>query len=307
MQRISIFILIQFFTGIISSQNLIPNGDFEEYIGCPTNIGQIDSASYWFQPTSGTSDYYNKCASPDYVGVPFHSTGYQPAHSGDGYGGFGLVSNISNYREYIEIQLKESLIPNTNYHLEFYINLINNYRYTCDAIGAYFSNSIVTASSSGVLLVTPQVINPIGNYPDTLNWMLISGTYKAKGGENYLTIGNFKDDMNSSVIIFDSTSNIEAAYVLIDDVSLSTTTNTRIQNDISNLKIYPNPVQEKLICSGLPQPAELKLFDISAKLVLFKKLTSGDNIINISKINSGFYFYEITNNRLVKKGKIIKR
>ena len=46
---ITIYILLT--CGIGYGQNLVPNGDFEQFSGCPTNWGQIDSALFWMNPT----------------------------------------------------------------------------------------------------------------------------------------------------------------------------------------------------------------------------------------------------------------
>ena len=71
---------------ICSAQNLVPNGDFEGYSGCPDNASQFDSTLFWFSPTAATPDYFNQCATSN-VGVPYNDFGYQPAHSGGGYAG----------------------------------------------------------------------------------------------------------------------------------------------------------------------------------------------------------------------------
>jgi hypothetical protein len=82
--------VILILTGTISySQNLVPNGDFEQYSGCPTGYSQIDSALYWTVPTSvNSTDYYNACAISLSVSVPLNGAGFQETHSGSGYGGF---------------------------------------------------------------------------------------------------------------------------------------------------------------------------------------------------------------------------
>ena len=65
-------------------------------------------------------------------------------------------------------------------------------------------------------------------FTDTLNWVKISGTFIAQGGEQYLTIGNFKDgthlikkSLQSNFIQgFGHLSSRFASHILIDDVSL---------------------------------------------------------------------------------------
>src|SRR5579859_6963822 len=48
-----------------AGMNLVPNGDFESFTLCPTVSSQFNVAAPWFQPTGGTSDYYNSCSGPN--------------------------------------------------------------------------------------------------------------------------------------------------------------------------------------------------------------------------------------------------
>ena len=55
---------------------------------------------------------------------------------------------------------------------------------------------------------------------DTLNWKLIQGIYVANGGESFITIGNFNNDLTTDTITSNSTSLYDGAYYYIDDVSV---------------------------------------------------------------------------------------
>jgi hypothetical protein len=46
-----------------SAQNLVPNGSFEQYDTCPTNVNgtSLQYANSWVNPNAGTPDYYNAC------------------------------------------------------------------------------------------------------------------------------------------------------------------------------------------------------------------------------------------------------
>ncbi|MEP7265972.1 MAG: hypothetical protein ABI772_15820, partial [Bacteroidota bacterium] len=221
------FLILLITCSVIQAQNLIPNGDFEQYSGCPDYEGQIDSALYWKNPTSvnnggGTSDYLNQCAtSGSFVGIPENGLGYQPARSGAGYGGILLyVLAAASYREYIETPFTSPLVAGSCYHFEMYINLANNCYFNTDDIGIYFSNTLISGiTNDDPLPFLPQLNNTAGNFPDTLNWTLVSGNYTAAGGESYLIIGNFKDDASTNVVIANNAF-LTAAYFYIDDVSL---------------------------------------------------------------------------------------
>ena len=49
------------------------------------------------------------------------------------------------------------------------------------------------------LPVMPQVVNPSANLITSTNaWTLVQGTYIAAGGEDHLTLGNFRSDANTT-------------------------------------------------------------------------------------------------------------
>src|SRR5580692_4077770 len=71
--------------------NLVPNPGFEDYTSCPNSVSELDLAAPWFQPTAGTSDYFNVCGASS-VGVPNNFAGSQPAHGGQAYAGEYMYS-----------------------------------------------------------------------------------------------------------------------------------------------------------------------------------------------------------------------
>jgi hypothetical protein len=69
--------------------------------------------------------------------------------------------------------------------------------------------------------VEPQIYNPIGFYiTDTLNWTKISGIYTAEGGEEWITIGNFFNDDETTAIEFLGGEGSIVSYYALDDVSI---------------------------------------------------------------------------------------
>lgn len=147
MKRLFYLIIMLLVCRICKGQNLVPNGDFENYSGCPTDVSQIDSALFWMNPSAGAGspDYYNECSSSSLVGVPYNVLGYQPARSGNGYSGIYIWVNVTgNVREYIETPLTMTLSANNCYYFEMYVNFPNACQFTSDAIGIYFSDTAVT-------------------------------------------------------------------------------------------------------------------------------------------------------------------
>jgi hypothetical protein len=198
------------------SANLVPNPGFESHSSCPSDQAQVDRAVPWFQPTFATSDYYHTCASSSFASVPDNFFGHQDPHSGQGYTGL-YAYDAENYREYIEVPLTEPLMAGRTHQVSFYVNLADRSGFAVDNLGAYFSIGPVTDSTHGTPLpFVPQVRNPAGRFLSSqVEWMLVGGVFTAAGGENYLTIGNFYDDLNTPTI-----GSGFAAYYYVDDVTV---------------------------------------------------------------------------------------
>ena len=223
MKKVVLFLFFVYSNIVVSSQNLIPNGSFEDFSSCPTNLSQINLAYPWFQPctTWSSSDYYNACDLTNYVSVPIQGGGnYQNARTGNAFAGIILLLfPNSNNCEYIEIELADTLIPNRIYCVSFFINAMNSIKWAIDGCGTYFSKDSVLSPTLTLLSYVPQVENAAGNFlEDSLNWIKISGSFTAIGGEKYLTIGNFKD--TGSLGIDTVNYNNGNSYYFIDDVSV---------------------------------------------------------------------------------------
>jgi OmpA-OmpF porin, OOP family len=112
---------------------------------CPTVMGALDKCDFWYSPTNGTPDYYNSCAVGD-PGVPQNIFGWQEARTGDGnVGCHANTFNGSNVREHLQIQLTQPLENNIHYEVEFYISRADSSSLGCNNIGAYLSDTPISA------------------------------------------------------------------------------------------------------------------------------------------------------------------
>lgn len=311
------FFLFTFFFSL--SQNLVPNGGFEVYSSCPSSSGNsINLASPWVDPTGATSDYYNACAPvADLCSVPDQTFGvWQYARSGVAYAGLWATQNSGmDYREYIQVQLTDTLVAGECYYISFFANLYNKLMYGSNNIGAYISTNAISTSPPNVLNYTPQILIP-GNPPiiDTINWIKVSGLYTAIGGEKFITIGNFKDDSNTVIQLVDASNPFNGCYYYIDDVSIincEDTINSVNDNiDISAFRLFPNPNNGRMSFEYTIKSkgkGEINIYDITGKLVEKYILSPNDNYLQINtNLSTGLYFYQvIVNETIVKSGKIV--
>jgi OmpA-OmpF porin, OOP family len=219
------FLLI-FFTLRVFSQNLVLNPDFESHRDCPKNLGQYFLAEGWNSPNTGTPDYFNDC-SPSYdYGTEFNKKGGQIAHSGHAYMGIQMNDLHKNiYFEYIETKLISPLVSGQLYCLSLFVSLGNSYC-ALNELGAVASQNVIRATDPSRINLPYIPLLGEGSLTDSNTWTCIKGTYKAKGGENFITIGYFSKENTYTRLLSDPKldSTFFSAYYFIDDVSVSPVT-----------------------------------------------------------------------------------
>ena len=222
MKKISIILLLLIAFAKVDGQvlgpNLINNPSFEDYYSCPTFSTQLYLCKYWW---GYSTEYYNTCATiSSNASVPLNGAGFQNAHKGDAYTGACFYNNtnlIYDYRERMKTKLSDSLIKNKRYCTNLYISLAEftyNSFFTnnivLDSVGLLFTKDSVPDNDTAFSCKGIKIQNNIFNI-DTINWRRKSNSFIANGGEKYLTIGNFDNNINWSN---------SAIYVYIDDVSV---------------------------------------------------------------------------------------
>jgi OmpA-OmpF porin, OOP family len=184
-----------------SQTNLVPNPSFEQYSICPhTGLGlHAIGPDIWYKPDWGGAGYFNSCAGNSWAGVPYNYALYgsfQFARTGNGYiGMFYKNSPKTNARNYFQVQMLDSLKKSKHYYAEYYISLTNDSRLGCNNQGVLFTKQPVYVDTNAVPLTEilpafPQVLNK-SIIIDTQNWVKVAGIFTAKGGEQFLTLGNF--------------------------------------------------------------------------------------------------------------------
>ncbi len=204
--------------------NLVPNGSFEQYTTCPVN-NRNDKPDYWYKPDYRFAFYLNACANAANIGVPAHGTitgpSFQYAKSGFAYMAM-FYRNGGDARNYLQVKLIDSLQQGRNYYCEYFVSLSNPFRIGCNNQSMLFTKTAVYVDTvnSEFLPANPQISN-YGNpiIIDTLNWIKVSGIFKAQGGEQYLTLGNFRDNAVTDYTIIQPTGYFGAVYY-VDDVSV---------------------------------------------------------------------------------------
>ena len=190
--------------------NLVPDPSFEIMDSCIECYGGFTDEelglTYWKNPNGLTTpDYFNVCndSITRYIGcrgrlsTPKNFAGYQVPKSGVGYMGI-FIYGANNFREYIQTKLRQPLQTGVKYYVSFYVSLGDSFSTIgSDEMGLYFSANKIIREASYNYPYVPQINNPKGNFlKDRNNWVQISGEFIGNN-EEYLMIGNFKDDVHT--------------------------------------------------------------------------------------------------------------
>lgn len=224
------------------AQNLVPNPGFELYrmrpchrpSNSPESLKNNNVNRYvlnWYTPTSGTSDIlYADTLIECSASLARLEVGSM--HDGKMCAGIALsaFSHLANnsfpederveYREYLQVKLVNALKVGRVYRVEFFVRGITRVGLLSNNMSALFStDSVLRRNSFGERIkASPQVVerNILGNDD---GWQKISRCFVADSAYQFLTIGNFLSDLETS---FQKTSwNVSIGpYYLIDDVSV---------------------------------------------------------------------------------------
>lgn len=183
-------------TTYYAQTNLVPNHNFQTANKKTKDKGQINMASPWVSPTLAQADLYLKSTKNSLIAIPANSYGSEDPMEGDNYAGFLAYSYKGKVpRTYLQVKLTQPLIEGEEYCVTFHVSLADLSKYAINYIGAYLSNDAVAANNDGVLQFEPQIVSRrLSVYEKQYYWTPICAKYKAKGGEEYLTIGNFISD-----------------------------------------------------------------------------------------------------------------
>jgi len=210
--------LIILFTLILSiasvAQNLVPNPSFENIdMDCISDLDTtwsgggntlIECAEPWFQPASISStdihfSWFSYPFSSDLVRTGITSTRFSCFN--DWVFENADVPDFDSPREYVEVELNETLEAGTTYVVTMYARAINCSGQT-NGLGAYFSedsilynNQIFMQNAWDPSLCPLEAQVELNNDElITEEWFHFYRTFVANGTEKFMTIGNFIED-----------------------------------------------------------------------------------------------------------------
>lgn len=291
------------------AQNLVPNPSFEVPDSCPgthTFLALGEGPLHWFSG-GGTPDYYQSCVPPpNEASVPQNDFSFQYPQDGENY--IGLVTyevNSGGLREYAMVQLIEPLVQGQLYTVSFYANAAWN------GTDSLFPQHYIASSHIGALF-TMQPRPWTGNDPwplatgsahvwhpsiiaDTVNWILVSGSFVADSAYQYLMFGNHFDNGVTDTISLGSSVQLPKAYTLIDNVCVSQglegcpTVNGVVAHTDIEVVLFPNPAVHELVVMGLRQEAVCTIQDATGRLVWGGRIQPRSWRLDVKSWARGYY------------------
>lgn len=216
------------------SENLVPNGSFESVEKKPKRLGSIESATGWVSPTGVRADLFTSSKVLD-IDVPLNIYGKEDAKEGGNYAGVIAYAPSSSKlkRSYIMIKLDSPLKKGMKYCVKFNVSLSEASKYAINNVGMMLTRKPF-GTDSKTSIVEDEVSlmhfdSDIKVISARYGWTEICGTFEAKGGEKYLTIGNFSgDDRESGELKRENmkkdkevkVAQLAMSYYFLDDISL---------------------------------------------------------------------------------------
>ncbi len=202
---------------VVLGQQLVIDPGLEDTLKCPQTLGRFYHATntneryiaYWRSTTLASCDLHNLCGYNNYM-----------PRTGAGYAGI-IMYDPAGTREYITAMLSSPLEAGECYYVEFYVALKGSSTIGIEEVQAHFSDiSIVTTTwlPPAPLPVTPHIQASVA--PTLTTYQKVSGIYTAAGGEDALTIGNFENNNNTTVVQAQQFGSV-SAYYFIDDVTVT--------------------------------------------------------------------------------------
>jgi len=304
------------------TQNLIPNGSFENICECPTFLCQTQDmccVEDWYGPLSstfGTPDIHSLCSNSNIVGLPnnVHVNNLYPRTgeyiAGSKFYATMLENNSNKYYEtgeYLTVKLTNKLIKNKKYCLSFF--------YSCSSETELFFR--VNIKSWGILFSEDS---PIGtdrinsheasllyneNFLDTTSgWHELNFNYIANGGEQYFTIGY--EFLNSEIdtLHLVSFSGQARTYLFFDDFFLECCdplgcdeVSTGEAINTNKFNIFPNPTSAQVnivFSEPVNNIMSYNITDLQGRQMMQGNIVNQQTILDVSIFAKGIYLLSIT-------------
>lgn len=159
--------------------------------------------------------------------------------------------------------------------------------------GAMNNSITINLKDNGGTIVDSVTLSGSGNAPN--------GNATSVSNESVLRIPNGVDTNDDAADFQQSTSSLGS-----ENIDPSTLSNENLNDKLSGVKIYPNPVRDGkiFIKSSSNEVKDVKIYNILGRKVIDTKVNAGEEI-NVSDLSTGMYMISITENNKTLTKKVI--
>ncbi len=217
----------------------------------------------------------------------------QTIELGDGYTELGATTDDSS---------------NVIIEISDFVDAVGSYTVIYNATDASNNAAVEVTRIVNVVDTTAPVITLTGDNPQTIelgDGYTELGATTDDGSNVVIDISDFVDAVGSYTILYNAT---DASGNIAVEVSRTVTVVPVLGIEdtiLSAVRIYPNPMKNWFMISGLIQKADVELFNINGQRVMvISEYVSGK--ISTDRIEAGIYFARITSENVVKTVRLIK-
>ncbi len=284
-----------------AQQNLVLNPSFEDVneneLSCNYyNASSFDASMNNWETRLGTADIYNTILDVNCVMHPNNSSpasyGYQNPKTGNSYIGIAIGVNNTPIRESILGELSEPLEVGKTYLIRFFVSLADKRSYAINNLGIKFLTSDNTNNVSGLTAdaYNSEIVS------DKIGWTELEMQFTPEtSGFTHFIIGNFFPFDENEVIQLDQNPWIQSStYYYIDDVSIVESKDASLSdNQMSNLKLFPNPSSDIINITYANQISNIIIYDLTGRKVLENAINAPESAINVQRLSAGTYLLNI--------------
>lgn len=211
-------------------KNLVKNPGFEATGGKLKRTKSIAVAKEWKSPTGEPADLFSttvKPGDPTAPSAPQNQFGKEDPSEGNNYAGLVVYSfGDKQPRTYITTKLLGPLKQGVQYCVSFDLSLADQSKYAVNNIGAHLHKKEMGIEEKNNLILETHARHPKNKIiTQSFGWEKVCNVFVAKGGEEYITIGNFsatKETKNEKVVKpkGSNAQQFPIAYYYIDNISV---------------------------------------------------------------------------------------
>lgn len=173
-------------------KNLVKNSGFEATTGKFKRDKNIINAKEWKSPTAMAADLFST-TSKDPMTQTTNIHGKEDPQEGNNYAGLLIFSFGDKIpRTYITSELLGPLKEGVQYCVSFNVSLADNSMYATTNVGAVLHKKEMAIEEKNNMILPDAVKHPKNKIiTQSFGWEQVCNTFTAKGGEKYITLGNF--------------------------------------------------------------------------------------------------------------------